>query len=201
MLGSLTPLPRSPEIDQDSSDVELLQQLWAGDRAALGGLYDRYANLVYTLGLKLLGNVQDAEDLTQEVFLRLLRQRCYTPKRGTLAAYLTTLTRSRAIDRLRSKATRHKYHAKWQSAEPPQSDPTLLERATQEEDQALVRDCLAALAPKQRQVIEQSYYAGRTYADIAKDLDIPLNTIKSLARRGLIKLRETLADRVKEDHP
>ncbi|MEO0408351.1 MAG: sigma-70 family RNA polymerase sigma factor [Cyanobacteria bacterium P01_A01_bin.135] len=190
----------SAEINSESSDADLLQQLWAGDRAALGVLYDRYASLVYTLGLKLLANVQEAEDLTQEIFLLLLRQGCYSPKRGTLAAYLTTLTRSRAIDRLRSQTVRRKYHLKWQTLKLPQPDLAGLERATQQENQALVRDSLATLAPRQRQVIEQSYYGGRTYADIAKELDIPLNTVKSLARRGLMKLRDTLAHR-NEDKP
>ncbi|MEM8603952.1 MAG: sigma-70 family RNA polymerase sigma factor [Cyanobacteria bacterium P01_H01_bin.121] len=183
------------------SDAELVQGIWTGERAALGVLYDRHARLVYSLAIKLLGNVSDAEDLTQEVFLSLLRQRRYDPQRGALATYLTTLTRSRAIDRLRSQTTRQKYLVKWQRTAIHPLAKTPLEQATHEENKALVQECLASLEQKQSYVLEQSYYAGRTYAEIAAELGIPLNTVKSLARRGLIKLRQSLANPNGEENP
>jgi len=79
------------------ADGALVNRLWQGDLTAMETLYDRYGRLVYGLALKGLGRVTEAEDLTQDVFLTLVRTRAYRPSRGSLASYLTTLTRSRAV--------------------------------------------------------------------------------------------------------
>ena len=84
-----------------ATDAEVWQALKAGQSQALRIIYERYASLVYRLALRILTNAQEAEDLTQEIFLNLWRNRGYDPLRGSLSSYLTTLTRSRAIDKLR----------------------------------------------------------------------------------------------------
>ena len=176
------------------SDVALVFQLWEGDLTALGVLYDRYASLVYGIALKGLRQATEAEDLTQEVFLILLRTRSYDHRRGALASYLTTLTRSRAIDRLRSQSAQQKYLTRWQHSE-LQTDPvTPMNQITQQERRTLVRQALNRLKDRQREVLELSYYEGQSQRDIAQRLGVPLGTVKSWARRGLLQLREQLND-------
>ena len=103
----------------EPSDAELVARL-ADDPSALGVLYDRHGRLVYGLALAILRSAELAEDLTQEVFMSLYDQSLFDPGRGTVGAFLTTLTRSRAIDRLRGSGRRVRLlRARWESAPPP----------------------------------------------------------------------------------
>ena len=183
------------------ADSELVYRLWKGDVAALGVLYDRYASLVYSLALKGLQQVAEAEDLTQEVFLALARTRTYDRQRGSLAKYLTVLTRSRVIDRLRARATRQKYTDKylnqWEQRQMSAESTTPMSHAIQQEQRRLVREALSTLKAHQREVLELSYYEGRSQRDIAEHLGIPLGTVKSWARRGLLQLREQLREQLR----
>lgn len=180
-------------VKDQQTDGALVTQLWQGDLAAMGSLYDRYGRLVYSLALKGLGQVTEAEDLTQEVFLSLMRTRTYTPSRGSLASYLTTLTRSRVIDRLRAQSTRQKYQHHWHRHQSAVDLTTPMKHLTQAENRALVKRALSALKPQQRQVLEMSYYEGLSHSDIAAQLEVPLGTVKSWARRGLLQLRQQLS--------
>ena len=182
------------------ADEALVIRLWAGELSALGVLYDRYGNLVYGLALKGLRRVAEAEDLTQEVFLSLMRTRSYKPGRGSLASYLTTLTRSRVIDRLRAHSTQQKYLNQWQVNQSAVDSATPMKHLTQQEQRALVREALMTLKAQQREVLELSYYEGQSQRDIAERLGVPLGTVKSWARRGLLQLRKQL-DVLKEDSP
>ena len=177
---------------EQAADKTLIDRLWQGDLAAMETLYDRYGRLVYGLALKGLGQVGEAEDLTQEVFLNLMRTRTYNASRGSLASYLTTLTRSRVIDRLRAQSTRQKYQQQWQVHQSPVEATTPMKHLTQAENCTLVRQALSTLKDQQRQVLEMSYYEGRSYSDIAIQLGVPLGTVKSWARRGLLQLRQQL---------
>lgn len=180
------------------TDAALVERLWQGDPTALGQIYDRYSSLVYTTAARSLGDVTSAEDLTQDVFLTLMRRRTYDPKRGSLGSYLSLLTRSRAIDRLRARTTRQKYHNQLYQ-QPISPSPTPMEHASQQERHTQVRAALAQLSDQQRQVLELSYYEGQSQAEIADRLGIPLGTIKSWARRGLLKLRSHLQTELSED--
>ena len=177
------------------TDAELFRALKAGQHSALGILYDRYASLVYRLALRILVNPQEAEDLTQEIFLTLWRSGTYNPARGSMSSFLTTLTRSRAIDKLRSRGTKLKLLQQWSQAMtteiPP---PTPFEFASLSQRSQCVRDALAQLPSKQQQVLEMAYYDGLSQSEIAKKLDIPLGTIKTWARQGLLKLRQNLQE-------
>lgn len=180
------------------TDVELFYALKAGKSSALGILYDRYGSLVYGLALKVLGNSQEAEDLTQEIFLTLWRNGTYNPARGSFSSYLMILTRSRAIDKLRSRGTRLKLLDRWSQTLVMQPvSPTPFEQADLNERSQYVRDALTQLPEKQRQVLLMAYYEGLSQSEIAKKLDIPLGTVKTWARQGLLKLRNTLQDLIK----
>ena len=188
-------------------DNALVHKLWQGDLTALGMLYDRYASLVYSIALKALRSVSEAEDLTQEVFMILARwqsaseggPRAYDPQRGSLAKYLTTLTRSRAIDRLRSRTTYRKYLDRWSHTQTAMDLATPLSDATKQERRALVVAALSTLKSKQREVLELSYYEGRSQKEISEQLGVPLGTVKSWARRGLLQLREKLRDQLGDE--
>jgi len=178
------------------SDEALLRAL-ATDRSALGPLYDRYSGLVYGLARAILQTEDEAQDLTQEVFLMLCQGSGYDARRGSLGAFLTTLTRSRAIDRLRSRGRRLRLlHASWRSAPAAEGPPAAVDVMVTRESSARVRSAVAELPANERRALEMVYYQGLTQAEIAATLDAPLGTVKSWCRRGLLGLRAALADLV-----
>jgi len=174
-------------------DAELLAALAVDRTRALGALYDRHAGLVYGLAMKILGSQPEAEDLTQEIFLSLCGKCDYDPARGTLSAFLVTLTRSRAIDRIRARGRKARL-LDTLGQEPITDEPlSPLDEISQGECTERVRAALAALPQTQRRVLELAYYRGLSQTEIAAELDTPLGTVKSWARRGLFSLRESLA--------
>ncbi len=187
------------EIDSEQmnevTDEAVFNAFVRGDVAALGILYDRYGLLVYRLIYRMLNNAQEAEDLTQEIFLSLQVNAKFDPKRGSFYTYLMMLTRSRTIDRLRSKTSKGKF---WQnikglkSSIEPKKLVSPLERASREERAIKVRNALQNLSANQRQILQLSYYEGLSQSEIAKRLNIPLGTVKTHSRRGLLKLRKNL---------
>lgn len=179
------------------SDREVVAQLRQGDRQALGELYDRYGALVYRVALRMLGNPEEAADLTQDIFLVFDRRQTYDPNRGSVSRFLITLTRSRSIDRLRSR------QAQWRSvqrlqyrdmAQDPAPQP--LESASRAEVAQRVRIALDTLPSAQREVLELAYYQGLSQSEIATAINTPLGTVKTRSRQGLLKLRQTLQDLV-----
>ena len=179
----------------NQTDEEIFAAFTKGDISALGKIYDRYGLLVYRLVYRMLNNSQEAEDLTQEIFLNLQVNTKFDPQRGSFYTYLMMLTRSRAIDRLRSRRSKGLW---WQnvgkirdSFEQQKSDSPM-EIASTKERSARVRNALQHLSPKQRQVLELSYYEGLSQSEIAKRLNIPLGTVKTHSRRGLLQLRKNL---------
>jgi RNA polymerase sigma-70 factor, ECF subfamily len=177
------------------ADRELMDSL-AHDATALEVLYDRYAGLVYGLALAALRNPADAQDLTQEIFVSLREQSGhYDPARGALAGLLATMTRTRAIDRLRATGRRLRLLQGFHRADVPTSPSfSPLERISLAQCSERVRAALAQLPENQRRVLEMAYYRGLSQPEIAADLDASLGTVKSWARRGLISLRQALGD-------
>lgn len=174
------------------TDAELYLSLKAGRAEALGILYDRHAGLVYGLAFKVLGNPQEAEDLTQDIFLNLVRSSSYDSRRGSLRTFLAILTRSRAIDRVRSRNTALSFLGRWKSGNQQEDSNTPLEYVFQGERLEEVRMALAQLSESQQQILKMAYYDGFSQSEIAERLEIPLGTVKARARRGLLKLRQTL---------
>ncbi len=177
-----------------TTDAELVHLLESEPVAALAALYDRYASLVYGLALGVLASPAEAEDLTQEVFLTLATRRTYDPGRGSLSAFLITIARSRAIDRLRRARRRLRLlenRRPGQLPSPaPEDDP--LERLDLVERGRRVRAALTELPERQRRVLELAYYRDLSQSQIAVALGAPLGTVKSWARQGLSGLRRNL---------
>jgi RNA polymerase sigma-70 factor (ECF subfamily) len=171
------------------SEDDLLQALAEDPAAALGAVYDRYARLVYGLARSILGSAPEAEDLTQEVFLGLCGRCQYDPERGTLAAFLITVTRSRALDKLRSRGRKLEILRRWGQdivGDNTPSDP--VEEASQGERTRSVRLALSQLPDNERRVLELAYFGGLSQSEIASRLAAPLGTVKTWARRGLFTL-------------
>jgi RNA polymerase sigma-70 factor, ECF subfamily len=191
--------PRVPRDQTDgwtspSSDEHLLAAV-ATDPSALAVLYDRYAKLVYGLALSMLGAREEAEDLTHEVFVAVCEPTAYDPDRGSVSAFLTTMTRSRAIDRLRQRSRSARLLRTWHKAAPPTPESTTpCEHVGMRRTAERVRAVLAGLPGAQREVLELAYYKGFSQREIAADLDTPLGTVKSRSRRALLALGQALVD-------
>jgi RNA polymerase sigma-70 factor (ECF subfamily) len=143
--------------------------------------------------MQILNRRDEAEDLVQEVFLTFWKQDKFDSSRGGLSTYLSLLTRSRALNRLASHGSQQRAVERLQLHEPrEQTNPTPLEQAVQTEQQASVRTALAQLPPNQRKVLELGYYQGLSQSQIAQHLNLPLGTVKTQSRQGLLKLRQLL---------
>lgn len=171
-----------------------LERVAARDPAALAELYDRYSDLLYSLAARIVGAGADAEEVLQDTWMQAWRNAgTYDPARGAVGAWLVTIARSRALDRVRSLGARRRAEtaAGVETAHeptPPAPDPaTGYARRMLRKD---VAAALTALAPQQREVVELAYFEGLSQSEIAARLEAPLGTVKSWTRQALLKLRE-----------
>ncbi|NJR68830.1 MAG: sigma-70 family RNA polymerase sigma factor [Synechococcales cyanobacterium CRU_2_2] len=177
----------------EPSDVDVFRDLHAGQLSALNILYHRYSTPVYRLALRLLGSPEDAADLTHEVFLLLWRKPSYDPARGSMLVFLMMMTRSQALNRIRTTKSQQRLLEQCKQAIIPLDDtPGLLEDLSLHELASHVRQALAKLPSYQREVLELAYYQGLSHAEITERLAVPLGTVKSRSRQGLLKLRQLL---------
>jgi RNA polymerase sigma-70 factor (ECF subfamily) len=172
-----------------ADDATLLHAVAAGDRTALGALYDRYAPLMLGLAMRVLQSRRAAEDLVQDVFVEAWKRAGdFDARRGSGRTWLLLRLRSRAIDRKRSarlaRAVPLEEQHREESAPPP--DPAALE------DRARVRRALAALPAEQQQVVDLAYFRGLSSSEIAVELEIPIGTVKSRVAAARRKLRVEL---------
>lgn len=168
------------------ADIELIQRIHQREEAALLALYQRYGSLVYGLALRVLQNPTPAEEVTQDIFLKIWqRPERWNPAAGHFHSWLLTITRNAAIDRLRRE--RHNWT---QTLEP-------LEHLGAGEpdgeinwyDGQLLATLLMELPSEQRQLIELAFFQGYTHSELAENLALPLGTVKTRLRSGLQKLR------------
>ncbi|MCA9149654.1 MAG: sigma-70 family RNA polymerase sigma factor [Planctomycetales bacterium] len=176
-------------------DQEILQRVLGGDVDAFRQLFRRLEADVYQLCARILNDTNDAEDVTSEVFFEFWERRDrFDPQRSSIRTYLLLLTRSRAIDRLRSLVNNRKP----QPASDEQLENQMLSTANfaspgdslvQAETQHLAAEKLKSLEPQQRAVLELTFYRGLSHTQIAEQLAMPLGTVKSHLRRGVAQLR------------
>jgi RNA polymerase sigma-70 factor, ECF subfamily len=184
--------------DSSVADRAAFDRMTRGDPDALGEIYDRHGRLLYSLAFRIVREQSDAEDVVQEVFSQAWRQAArYDASRGSVLGWLLTLTRSRAIDRLRGRRSRPEpsaddglLNALPDPAAPADVQVAAAVQATQ------IRAALDGLSGLQRIAIELAFYEGLTHAEIAERLEVPLGTVKTRIRQGLLKLRERLAGAV-----
>ena len=184
------PLARSRDVEL----TDLVSLIARGDQDALAALYDSTNRLLFGLILRVVNDQGAAEEVLMDVYTQVWKQApAYDTGRGSPLAWLTTIARSRAIDRLRSGwQTQQRSEPldvvtdKETAALSPEEDSVYAER------QQLVRKALAALSSEQREVIELAYYGGLSHSEIAEKLQQPLGTVKTRTRLGLMKLRDAL---------
>jgi len=181
----------------DLSDEELMQRLTVRDLAAFRTLYARYGKLVYSATYRVLRDSHLAEDMVQEVFLRLWRKPdSYSSTRGRLTTWLTSVSRNRAVDEVRSRNRRYRHEtaspeeAERELAAPEIDDPGLT--AELSDQRRIIVAALSKLPDEQRRTIELAYFGGYTQQEIAQMLEQPLGTVKTRIRLGMQKLRVAL---------
>jgi RNA polymerase sigma-70 factor (ECF subfamily) len=177
-----------------AADHAALERMARGDHDALAELYDRHARLVYSLALRIVRDQADAEDVAQEVFSQAWRQAArYESKRGNVIAWLLNLTRSRAIDRLRGRRSQREAAGDSLALELPDLAQPIDERLSLSGRATQIRAAVEELSVLQRLAIELAFYEGLTHAEIAERLELPLGTVKTRIRQGLLKLKDRLA--------
>lgn len=184
----------------NEEDAALLRRVASGDEHALGVLYDRWSPLVFSLCVHILADDDEAEEAVEETFWQAWRQAArYDTARGAVSTWLTTIARSRALDRLRTSRRRQ---------EEAMSDLSETKRAAVDatahrgddpprgaeiaERRGLVRQALLALPAEQREVLELAYFRGLSQSEIAERTGQPLGTIKTRVRLAMEKLRDRL---------
>jgi RNA polymerase sigma-70 factor, ECF subfamily len=175
-------------------DGDLARVVREGDRLALAELYSRHAGPCFALARRVLADRVLAEEVVQEVFLRLWRRpERFDPDRGSMRSFLFAQVHGRSVDLLRAETSRRAREQRDAFRSPTIDDD--LERAvgTLSEAEA-VRRALAGLSEGERGAIELAYFGGHTYREVAQLLELPEGTVKSRIRSGLLRLRAALID-------
>jgi len=179
----------SPE-EANRRDIALIARIVARDATAVGELYDRHSRLLYGLILKIIKDRGEAEEMLQEVFVQVwTRADTYNVELGAPVAWLVRIARNRAIDRLRANNVRTRT-IEATPLPPPVESPEA--RAAMSEQERAVARALEALPPDQRQLIECAYFAGLTQSELAARFGLPLGTVKTRVRTGMMALRRDL---------
>ncbi|MEU5825915.1 ECF RNA polymerase sigma factor SigK [Streptomyces sp. NPDC047803] len=180
----------------DAALDQLLLRTAAGDREAFTGVYDRTAGPVLGLVHRILRNPAQSEEVVQDVLLEVWRTSGrFRPDRGSAMTWIMTLAHHRAVDRVRSsqaEADRERRAALLECGTP--FDP-VAEQVETHQDWQRVRQCIHRLTDLQRETVTLAYYGGLTYKEVAHSLSVPLGTVKTRLRDGLLRLRACLGGR------
>lgn len=192
------PLPGDTSISTTGfSDEDLIAAIVDGADWALEQLYQRYCVLLYSLVYRMVADHQVAEDLLQEAFLAVWRQaRSYVPQAGAVRSWLVSIVHHRTIDYLRTvrRRSRRLPQMHWEEVEEEErcAVPDVWEEVWHSVQSTQVRRALVELPIEQRLVIELAYFQGWTHTEIAKGYQLPLGTVKSRIRCGLMQLKRVL---------
>jgi len=175
--------------------ASLIAKVAAGDERALSQIYDATSRIVYGLCLRIVKDPSAAEDIVLEAYLQLWRTaESYNPLRGTVTAWLLTVARSRAIDWLRARKSRRA------DLEQNLDDvfdlhdhrPNPEHNSIDSSRDRIIRDVMAELPNEQRRAIELTYFSGLSHSEIALQTGLPIGTVKTRIRLGMMRLRELL---------
>ena len=176
----------------DRLDVALIERIAAREASAVGELYDRHSRLLYGLILRILRDRGEADEVLQDVFVSVWnRAETYRVALGSPAGWLVGIARNRAIDRLRANTARiravESAPLELHASENPEVSALLGEQ------QRVVARALEAIPRDQRDLIEEAYYLGHTQSELAARHKLPLGTVKTRMRTGLLMLRQQLS--------
>jgi RNA polymerase sigma-70 factor (ECF subfamily) len=173
------------------ADEDLISLVGAGDFSAFTVLYERHAQAVCSLARRLSLNKQDAEDLAQDVFLKLWRSAgSYRAEKGGVRKWVFSVVRNQSIDRLRSQASHRRTLAKAEAEDPSSRPDDPFDPCWRDLRRDRVLEALGELPPAQRMVLVLNHFCDLTHAEIAERLCVPLGTVKGRMRLGLEKLRD-----------
>ena len=191
-------VPSSPT--EAPADAALLRQVLDRRPEALSTLYDRYAAALLAVAKRILGTPADAEEVLQEVFLHVWNHAGrYDAARSSVSTWLILITRSRAIDRLRTRKVVERTHETSAQGNPVEhASPEGLENVFLQERRERVRGEMAKLPEEQRQVLEMAFYEGLSQSEIAAKAGLPLGTVKTRTLLAMKKLRSALRDEIRE---
>ncbi|MCP3142132.1 sigma-70 family RNA polymerase sigma factor [Pyxidicoccus xibeiensis] len=189
--------PTAPRASDPAADRALLQQVALGSGPAMREVYARCGARAFAVTLRLLPSRADAEEVLQETFLEVWRRaREFDPARGGMETWVTTIARTRAIDRLRAMGTMSRVvEGASHQAPPVSATPTAPDdAASRGQDRGRVLAALKQLPPEQREVVELAYFEGLSQREIAERTGDPLGTVKTRARLALEKLGDLLRE-------
>lgn len=188
-------------MDRPTDDMrEVLLAMCGGSACAFETFYERFAPLVMKIAMRVTGDRMEAEDVCHDVFLEALRRgRAYDPARGTVAAWLAVMARSRSLDRMRRRQrlvqAEEEELARAEAAEP--TEELVLTKLQKEE----LMEALRALPDNQRTAVVGSYFGARSQREMSTQWNVPLGTVKSWVRYGLHHLRKQLEKRGGANEP
>ena len=182
--------------DRERAEPELdllLGKVARGDEAAFEQVYDRVADSVYSLVRRVVRDPAHSQEVVQEVLVEVWRNAPrYAPDRGSAMAWIMTLAHRRAVDRVRAEQAESGRQARVASIDQPVAYDKVAEEVEARLDRERVRRCLDTLTDLQRESVALAYYEGYTYREVAELLTVPLGTVKTRMRDGLIRLRDCL---------
>ena len=193
---SSTPSP-SPE-DRQQVDADLLRRVARRDQQAFADLYDRFSGPLLAAALQIVRDQAEAQDVVHDTFVSIWEKAAtFDTARGNAFSWAITLTRNRAIDRIRMRRRR----AELLAGSAPSDlgydegggEAQAADTAALGDDVRAVRAAVATLPPDQQRALELAFFGGLTQEEIARKLSAPLGTVKARIRRGLLKLRDALA--------
>ncbi len=205
-LGQGTNILNSPSSSREArkraatEEARIVRRMGAGDAEALSDLYDRYAGMLLALAIRVLNSAGDAEEVVQEAFLQAWRQaERYDPARSSVSTWLVLITRSRAIDRLRSRKVGDRtVTAAQQEGVTTHTSPEGARDVLMSERRARLDREMAALPDEQREVLELAFYKGMTQREISESTGTPLGTVKTRTLLAMKKLRVALQSDIEE---
>ena len=184
---------RTARAQQAAELAELLRQVARGDADAFARLYDATSTRTYGVIWRVLRSADHAAEVTQEVYTEVWRQAArFDESKGSVTAWVTTMAHRRAVDRVRSVTSEVARDEHYARADPGREVDDVWERVSQRYDSDRVRKGLEQLTPIQREALTLAYFGGFTQSQVAERLKIPLGTVKTRVRDGLINLRTVL---------
>jgi RNA polymerase sigma-70 factor, ECF subfamily len=189
---SLSAVP-DPPTDLPTAPEELLRLTAMGRQDAFERLYDAFGARVFGLARRIVRDPSQAEEVAQEVFLEIWRRASrFDASRGSATSWIMTVTHARSVDRVRSAQASADRDAKVAHASTERDVDSVVEAVESAFERTAVRRCLRTLTELQRESVTLAYYSGYTYREVAELLTVPLPTIKTRLRDGLIRLRDCL---------
>ena len=172
------------------ADEDLIALAEGGDAEAFAALYDRHGRAAYSLAYRMMGEKQAAEDLVQDVFLKVWRLTgSYRADRGSVRTWILSIVHNRGIDQIRSSASRRRTQDKIEASAAKSQPSEAFSEAWRNTQRDQVRDALTSLPSEQLKILELAYFSGYTHVEISELLDLPLGTVKGRMRLGLKKIK------------